>query len=396
MMSHTVLVIPEGVDSSDGRSYPPGSLTWRETVPLQFTDETTEHHEGAFHVGNLTNLRRQTVEGATWIVAELTFDNDEDAAEAMRLADELKIAGVSADVAQVWEASDELDAEGFPVFNLVSAEIVGVTQVPMPAFDGARILSASETVELVPPMITAALLPALEADWFADPELDKPTPLTVTPEGRIYGHLATWGTCHIGFDGVCVTPPDSASDYAYFHTGSVLETAVGHITLGTGHASLSADSHSATEHYDNTGTCAADIRVGEDAHGIWVAGAARPDADLDALRAASLSGDWRRIDGSLELVAALAVNVPGFPIPRTQASMAASAQTALVASGIVQPEPDKSDLTLVYEALSVMGSKLDALLGPEDEDEDDEVHGDYPPMGRLAAVIDLSTKSGVT
>jgi hypothetical protein len=117
---------------------------------------------------------------------------------------------------------------------------------------------------------------------------------------------------------------------------------------------------------------------------------------LDALRAASLSGDWRRIDGSLELVAALAVNVPGFPIPRTQASMAASAQTALVASGIVQPEPDKSDLTLVYEALSVMGSKLDALLGPEDEDEDDEVHGDYPPMGRLAAVLDLSNKLGVT
>jgi len=249
----TVLVIPEGVESSDGRSYPPGLLTWRETIPLQFTDETTEGHDGAFFVGNITNLRRQFVDGEAWIVGDLDYDGDEDAAEAMRLSSENKLPGVSADVAQIFEETGT-DEDGFPTFDIVSAEIVGVTQVPMPAFAGARILTASETMELEPSLLTAALLPSLDVSWFENPQLDSPTPLTVTEEGRIYGHLATWGTCHIGFDGVCVTPPQSTADYSYFHTGSVLDVPVGHITLGTGHASISADSSSAAAHYDNTGT----------------------------------------------------------------------------------------------------------------------------------------------
>lgn len=382
-----VLIIPEGVDTDDGRpAYPPGLLTWREDMEFMFTDQTTEHHQGAVHVGNLSNLRRQTVEGQTWIVGDLVYDSDEEAAEAERLAREGKIRRVSADIAQIFEATDELDEMGFPVFQMVSAEIVGVTQTPMSAFGDARILTSDETVELVPQLITAALLPSLDATWFDNPELERPTPLTVTEEGRIFGHLATWGTCHIGFDGVCVTPPDSTSGYSFFHTGSVLDQPVGHITLGTGHASLSADSRSAAEHYDNTGTCAADIRVGEDAHGIWVAGAARPDTDLDALRAASLSGDWRRINGSLELVAALAVNVPGFPVPRIAASAVMDEQLALVAAGMIPPEEPKSDLQLVVEAIEALSAKLDKYEAPDDPD-DEIVHGDDPPRGRLAAVL---------
>lgn len=380
----SVLVIPEGVESSDGRTYPPGLLTWRDIIPLQFSDETTEGHEGAFHVGNLMNLRRQTVEGQTWIVADLAYDNDEEASEAQRLSSEGKIPGVSADVAQIVEVVG-VDEEGFPMFDLVSAEIVGVTQVPMPAFAGARILTESETVELVPPLITAALRPELEVSWFDDPQLDSPTPLTVTAEGRIFGHLATWGTCHIGFNGVCVTPPTSDAEYGFFHTGSLLDQAVGHITLGTGHAGLSESAELAAAHYDNTGTCVADIRAGEDEHGIWVAGAARPDADLDALRAASLSGDWRRINGALELVAALAVNVPGFPIPRTQASLAAAGQLALVASGLVLPHAPQTELGKLTDAVE----RLIAKLEPVEDDPDDEiVHGDEPPTyGKLAAVL---------
>jgi len=379
-----VLVIPEGVESSDGRSYPPGLLTWREQVPLQFSDETTEGHEGAFHVGNIVNLRRQTVEGATWIVGDVAYDNDEEAAEAERLSMENKIPGVSADVAQIFEVVGT-DEEGFPIFELVAAEIVGVAQVPMPAFAGARILTEGEAVELVPPLITAALRPELEPSWFDDPGLLEPTPLTVTEDGRIYGHLATWGTCHIGFNGVCVTPPTSESGYDYFHTGAVLDQGVGHISFGTGHAGLSDSAELAAAHYDNTGSCVADIRAGEDDHGIWIAGAARPDADLDALRAASLSGDWRRINGTLELVAALAVNVPGFPIPRPQASIAAAGQLALTASGVVLPHAPQTELGRLAEAVEA----LVARLTPEDdEDEIDVVVGDVPPVyGKLAAIL---------
>lgn len=177
---------------------------------------------------------------------------------------------------------------------------------------------------------------------FADPLLPGPTPLTVR-DGRVFGHLATWGTCHIGFAGQCVTPPKSAHGYAYFHTGEVLtadgaSVAVGHITLGTGHADPALAARPAAAHYDNTGAVVADVAAGDDEYGIWISGRVRPHADEDSLRAAALSGDWRRIGGSMELVAALAVNVPGFPIPRTEAAMVAGAQTALVASGIVTQE----------------------------------------------------------
>jgi hypothetical protein len=92
---------------------------------------------------------------------------------------------------------------------------------------------------------------------------------------------------------------------------------------------MSDNALAAASHYDNTGTVAADVRAGEDEYGIWVAGALRStltDEQIREFRAAPLSGDWRRIGGRLELVAALAVNTPGFPVPRTRARV-------LVASG---------------------------------------------------------------
>lgn len=185
------------------------------------------------------------------------------------------------------------------------------------------------------------------ADWFADPQLSGPTPLTV--EGRrVFGHLAVFGTCHVGLglgvgDGdLCVEPPRSASGYAYFrvHAQRTAEgeiVPVGHITLGTGHAPASMAARPAAAHYDDTGTVVAAVAAGEDEYGIWFAGVLAPDADADLVAAAVLSGDWRTpYPGSgYELVAALGVNVPGFPIPRLQVGINAAGQTALVAAGIV-------------------------------------------------------------
>jgi len=178
---------------------------------------------------------------------------------------------------------------------------------------------------------------------YADPRLGGPTPLTVTDDGRVFGHLATWGTCHVGFADQCITAPSSASAYAYFTTGEVLvdgiSIPVGQITMGTGHARATLAAKPTVDHYDHTGTAIADVAAGEDAFGVWVAGRMRDTATPEqttALRAAALSGDWRRIGGSMELVAALAVNVPGFPIPRTKSAMSRGRQSALVASGIVR------------------------------------------------------------
>jgi len=187
--------------------------------------------------------------------------------------------------------------------------------------------------------------------WFENPSLEGPTPLTVDDDGRVFGHLAAWGTCHTGYPGACITPPMGGS-YDYFNAGEIVtdegdRIGVGQITLGTGHAPLHLGAQKAAEHYDNTGTCAVDVHAGEDQYGIWIAGATRelPKERLRDLMAAKISGDWRSIKGKLELIGALAVNIPGFPIPRTQARIAAATLTAaaamdeprlaLVASGIV-------------------------------------------------------------
>lgn len=177
--------------------------------------------------------------------------------------------------------------------------------------------------------ITAAAVATRPADAFKDPQLTGPTPVTIEGD-RIFGHIATWGVCHIGIQDQCVTAPHSATNYGYYRTG-VVETdegrvPVGQITMSTGHASIKASAKDAVAHYDNTGSVVADVASGEDTFGIWFAGVLRPnltDEQVAALAASALSGDWRRTASGLELVATLAVNVPGFPIPRV--SIAASA-----------------------------------------------------------------------
>lgn len=192
-------------------------------------------------------------------------------------------------------------------------------------------------------LLASAAETAPPSSWFGDQKLDGPTPLTVTDCGQVYGHLALWGTCHIGVQGECMTPPTSASNYAYFATGMRRtedgDVPVGQITLGTGHAKDGLSPAATLAHYDNTGTAVADVVAGEDQYGIWVSGALR-DVDesvVDTLRAATLSGDWRRIRGSFELVGALGVNVPGFPVPRTRAGIESGEQVSLVAAGVIQP-----------------------------------------------------------
>lgn len=220
-------------------------------------------------------------------------------------------------------------------------------------------------------------LPPLE--WFTDPGLTGPTALQIDPEtGRVFGHIATWGTCHIGISKRCTPPPRSASDYAYFNTGAlrvfdnedgaVIRTvAVGHLTMNTGHADLGASMAATAAHYDNTGTVAADVAAGEDAHGIWVAGKLRPglsDEDIHALLAAPASGDWRPIDGQLEMVGVLAVNVAGYPVTRARVASGHDGPVALVAAGATRPASDFGPDGLDLKAFAKMvAAELAGLLG---------------------------------
>lgn len=211
-------------------------------------------------------------------------------------------------------------------------------------------LHGDENAELPSVVLTASAAEApISADYFRLPVLDRPTPLTITDDGHIFGHLADWETCHIGFPNECRTAPHSVTDYAYFHTGEVMTdagpVAVGQITIGGGHADGNKGVKGAIAHYDSTSTAVADIVVGEDDHGIVFSGKVREGVGpktLHALRAAALSGDWRGVfahgSESLELVAALAVNVPGFPIPRPRFAVESGRTLSLVAAGVIAPE----------------------------------------------------------
>lgn len=216
--------------------------------------------------------------------------------------------------------------------------------------DGKRaaLIAAGGVMSPAVTLVASAVNPELPGEFFENPHLTVPTQLTITDEGHVYGHLATWGTCHIGMQGVCTTPPISASNYAYFHTGrvetSLGEVSVGHFTRGIGHAGPRVGMASATAHYDKTDSIWADVAIGEDGVGIWFAGALRdglPDSTVRELKASgALSGDWRAPNnhGGLELIAAVSVGTPGFPIPRTSLAASGTEQISLVASGIVTHE----------------------------------------------------------
>lgn len=189
------------------------------------------------------------------------------------------------------------------------------------------------------------------ADWFDNPLLDGPTPIEVDSDGRVYGHIATWGTCHIGYMGVCTEPPRSSEGYPYFHLGVLecgdgSEVHVGKITMRAPHADIDDDWDTAARHYDHTGMTGAYVRAGEDSYGIWVAGCLHPDVDASSargeFRASPPSGDWRPINGRHEMVGVLSVNVPGFPVLR--ARVAGGQLQALVAAGALRPSIDR-DLT---------------------------------------------------
>ena len=387
------VIAREGEMTGDGRMIEDGALRWDDLpIPLRVAFKDVGGHDGAEVCGRIETVERR--DGGD-IYATGTFDlGSAVGAEAFRQVSEQMSNGVSIDTddvtfrimakadmpeADVADSGDEADPEGRvkvaamsssdELTVIESARLRAATLVAVPAFATARVYAAgqapsgSKTPErgenvdseaelarsadadpLSRDSLTAAAIPTAPPEaWFKDPGLTGPTALVVADDGRVYGHIAAWGTCHIGQIGKCVEPPTSPSNYAYFRTGALqtaegTSVAVGHLTMGTGHAGPRDSANAAAEHYDNTGTVFADVAAGEDAYGIWVAGSLRPGITAEQVRvarSAPISGDWRTIRGSLELVGALAVNVPGFPVPRPQGLLASGEVRSLQASGVV-------------------------------------------------------------
>ena len=374
------VLIPEDLESGDGRSFDEQSLTVRDLpLPLLWQVFTAEGHQQSVIVGRIDSIERLTDQPGLGRAVGV-FDVGPYGQEAERLVRAKMLRGVSADLdkfeanvleeseAELADDSEDSKSSKSTIKNdkirATQARVMAATLVPKPSFQECEIIMAddpnmdlgvaiepledgiyeeapveADEAEVVLASIAASAAPVQPPrSWFNDPSLDKATPLTVTDDGKVFGHIAAWHVDHIGLPRA-TKPPRSSSNYAYFRTGMLRteegdDVAVGQLTLAGGHAPLSAGAEAAVKHYDDTASAIADVAAGEDAHGIWVAGALRPGVtpeQVRVLRASAPSGDWRPINGRLELVAVCQVNVPGFPVAR--AFVASGSVTALVAAG---------------------------------------------------------------
>ena len=381
------VLAPVGKPTGDGRILDSdGRFRFRDfPLPLMWQKSTSEGHDQSVIVGRIDTA---SVEDGEIRATGVLFESAEAAEAGQLLADEVVRPSVDlcdmvadflildADGATVDpEQIDPDQTDGLREMTVVrEATVMAATLVAKPAFAEAKLVlgeptddEGADAEETLLASAGATTMARIDPAAFAAPDLTQPTGLTVTDDGHVYGHLALFDSCHVGMQDRCVTPPRTGSDYAYFHTSTVDTPAgpvsVGRLTVGCGHAQARAGLHAAAEHYDDTGTCWAYVRAGEDAYGIWVAGIVNPDASETSIRtgaAAPLSGDWRTVGGRLELVAALSVNTPGFPVPRTYAADNGRSMS-LVAAGAVQSRTRRTSLG-VADMQAVAEAAVDAYV----------------------------------
>jgi hypothetical protein len=365
---HGVLA-PEAAPSGDKRQFAERALTTRDLpLPLKamFTDD--EGHKGSVVVGRIDEVFRD----GGLIKAKGVWDNSPEAEKAAGMIDRKMWRGVSVDLdAAEGEVVQATEEGGHESIEFSKGRISSATLCAIPAFAEAFVRNGTWEDFANEPMPTGAMVeipdwpgaevapalslvasaaPAISADYFRNPMLTEPTAVTRGEDGLIFGHLGVWDACHVAYE-VCTTVPPSQTDYAYFLTGQVFTdagpVAVGQLTVGGGHADMKLGVRAAIAHYDNVSSAVADITVGEDEFGVWFSGRIRPwatEKQIHELFAAGPSGDWRGVryrgKDSMELIAAHAVNVPGFPVPRVRFAVEGTRQVSLVAAGIVARDAD--------------------------------------------------------
>lgn len=328
------LLAVTGIATSDGRMLAADiDLTIRDTpLPLQFCEESEGGHYGSVTVGVVESIRFTGGE----IRADGYMLNSDNALKAIELVshgvcnpsvDLGNCEIVPTDGAGVLVTEDNyVEGETEVFWTTVKAELLAATLVAIPAFGQTRIAlneaREARATALVASAVTRFTPRVYDPEVFADPQLSGPTHLTISDEGRIFGHVACWSERHRSVGLGDIRPPKSPSGYVNFHSSPPVKLtdgtslAVGRLTVGIGHAPTTGISNIAAQaHYDNTESCFALVRAGEDEHGIWVSGVAAPWATPEKVEmglASPMSGDWRPYDRGLDLVAVLAVNTPGF------------------------------------------------------------------------------------
>jgi hypothetical protein len=428
------VLIVEGLASGDGRKIAENALTWRELpLPLMLQTANASGHDGAVIAGSIHEIERQGQN----IVGRGFFDSGTAGVEAHRLLEEGTMRGVSADIDSVKiefmtddgasvSAEDMMFGGVDALEVLVAGRLMGATLTPFPAFQEAFVtVLIGEEVEVDVTLVAsgadtlgdvwrvpsplgvwpsgkgdaeqglASLVASAAAsvevptnppmDWFLPGKMTSIEPFTVHPDGRCYGLVAAWGSCHIGFADRCVPVPKSGCAYKHFRNKNVLTAegtlvATGPIYMDTVHPNLRLVASDSQAFYADTGCGVADVALYENEFGIVAAGALRPGLSAEQVRkfrGSDVSPDWRQLGGRLEVVGLLSVNVSGFIVeglvasgaevsaPRGVWDSVAGEVTALVAAGMIHTaDTEKSDLRRELDSIRVELSEFREALRP--------------------------------
>ncbi|NKY48019.1 hypothetical protein [Nocardia cerradoensis] len=366
--SFEALLIPTGVvGRSQGWMLASNVQLVDTALPLamKWQKKADPGHEGAYTVAVIQSI--EVREGGVW-GRGVTLDTPEAAeaaaeVEAMVSRPSIELVGRSEVLTDsagnpvTPDTAEQMWMDGAAIVSRIDvAEIVAATLVSVPEFRDAHMILGDEVdnsqgLALVAAAKARTVDPDIyPAEFFDNPDLDEPTPIHVTREGRVVGHLACWKTMHTAYPDMQVTPYRSYSGYAEFHQSTAhLDNGerlrVGRLTVGGGHAVAGHGMRAAIEHYDDVGTCWSLVRAYEDAIGIAVSGVIEANADEKMVKLAlgtPHSGHWERVGGHPELLIGHAVNSPGFPIPVAQRLRDRDGDLALVAS--FAPRPSRPPL----------------------------------------------------
>lgn len=389
------LMAVEGRWTGDDRHILVDALRWDGLLPIPLT---VDHYASPGQiVGRIETIERRP--GSTpeerFIVGTGVLDlASEHGPETARQIEEGFLRGVSIDIDDLEQGAVDPETiereEDLWGFVLESARIRALALCTIPAFAEAYITLGSVEGTDVPPVDGPVAVPADQvpedismpvpgvvivasghtitipdlppASWFDEPtDVTIEGALTITDEGRVYGLLAPAGLPHRNRVYRGATVPMGNVDYSRFLGAETIveggeRIVTGNVTFNCGHGTPGQGAAVAVQHYDNSCSLAARIRIGErtdEPAGVWVAGALMPGIsgeDVARMMQCRLSGHWEPTANGYEMVAALLVPVPGFAMARSRPSVTVR-DGALVASAIPvqfaeheEPDIDLSDV----------------------------------------------------
>lgn len=385
------LYFKEGERTPDRRFIDEGAMNFNRQPPYPIYLQTVraQGHDGAVLCGVLNSY----FEDGTTKVFDGFLDLTQPAGvQAHQLAENGTLQTWSPDLGD----SDAYTVETFSEDGTERVEVhyshatfLGATLVGLPALGSATLallnddgsfktepisraqINATAEEERQAVLVACAGSSAPPAAFFTDPQMTEPQRwVTVTPQGRVFTHVAIFDECHIGFQNVCYSVDDIiAGGFDYATPGHVItregtKVATGPLNVVGGHADIGLEWAEALKYYDKPEWAVADVCYGVDNFGVWASGALRPTAtpeQIHILRASGVSLDAREIGGQLRLLGACSVNVPG--LPKLRARILASGEpedtpriTTLIAAG-GRPLPDPSLTTEAPGTLSLAESE---------------------------------------